>query len=164
MPTYAYWNNGTSRRAVEAAYVAQPGEVVFPDIATPDELTAAFSGYVVAAAAANAPAQYAAALMAGIQITSTATPSLNGTYPVDDTTQGKITGIAAGINSNKGLPGGGSTFNYPDITGTMHAFGAADFLNFAAAVETYVYGLVQTEVALIGQHTATWPSASVTIP
>ena len=51
--TLAYSNNGLSFRAVDDDYVAQTGEVLFEDYATPDELTAAFSGYAVAIAKLN---------------------------------------------------------------------------------------------------------------
>lgn len=50
---YAYFNNGLSLKAVYDDYVAQTGEVIFPDIATPEDLTAAFSGYAAAQAALN---------------------------------------------------------------------------------------------------------------
>jgi hypothetical protein len=107
--------------------------------------------------------QYQAALAAGIAIVSTATPALAGTYAISDAQQSKITGITAGINSGKGLPGGGTTFNYPDAAGAMHPFGAADFLNFAKAIEDYVYALIHAEAALLGGHAGTWPAQPVTI-
>ena len=52
---YAYSNNGLSFRAVGADYIAQTGEVIFPDVATPEELTASFSGYAAAGAELDAP-------------------------------------------------------------------------------------------------------------
>jgi hypothetical protein len=109
-------------------------------------------------------AAFAAALAAGCAIVSTATPSLNGTYPIDDSSVGRITSIAAGIGSGKGLPGGGATFNLLDARGAAHAIGATDFLNLGAALESYVYALISTEVALLGGHAATWPTQPVTIP
>lgn len=40
-----YSNNGASMRAVDTDYVAQDGEVLFPDHATDADLAAAFPGY-----------------------------------------------------------------------------------------------------------------------
>lgn len=42
---FCYFNGGASMRAVDADYVAQPGEVLFPDYATSEQLVAAFPGY-----------------------------------------------------------------------------------------------------------------------
>ena len=44
-----YSNNGASMRAVDADYVAQDGEVLFPDDASDADLAQAFSGYAPAA-------------------------------------------------------------------------------------------------------------------
>lgn len=92
-----------------------------------------------AAAALAAAAQ--TALLAGIAITSTATPALNGTYAVDQVSQMDILSIETSINAGKGFPGGAQTFGYPDMVGAMHAFTEANFTNFAAAVRDYVYAL-----------------------
>lgn len=45
---FRYSNNGLSFGAVDLDYVAEPGEVLFSDYATPYQLTAAFSGYAKA--------------------------------------------------------------------------------------------------------------------
>ena len=47
---FAYSNNGTSFRAVEPSYEAVADEVLFPDYATAEQLTAAFPGYAQAIA------------------------------------------------------------------------------------------------------------------
>jgi hypothetical protein len=39
---YRYFNNGLCLAAISPDYVAQPGEVLFPDVASVDELMAAF--------------------------------------------------------------------------------------------------------------------------
>lgn len=46
--TYVYSNNGMSFRAVDPDYKAQAGEVVFPDIATSQQLTSIFPSYTAA--------------------------------------------------------------------------------------------------------------------
>lgn len=103
-------------------------------------------------------------LAAGITITSTATPALNGAYGIDDQSQRFISGTAASIAARSRLPGGGATFGYGDITGAPHNFSSSDFLNFADAVEDYVYNLYATARTLLAGGTAVWPSASITIP
>ena len=47
---FAYSNNGLSFRAVSASYIAESGEVLFTDYATPVQLSSAFPGYAAAAA------------------------------------------------------------------------------------------------------------------
>jgi hypothetical protein len=86
-----------------------------------------------------------AAAPVGITIASTATPSLNGTYAIDDAAAAVISSIYAGIKGGDGLPGSGSTFNYADMGGEMHAFGETDFVNFAKAARDYRYALSQGE-------------------
>ena len=44
--SYAYSNNGFSFRAVDSGFELDPGEIVFPDLATSAELLAAFPGYL----------------------------------------------------------------------------------------------------------------------
>lgn len=87
--------------------------------------------------------QIEAVIAAGLQIVSTSTPSLNGTYGIGSAEQQNISGIAAGIASRNRLPGGGATFNYGDASGTLHAFNGPNFLNLASAVEDYLYALEQ---------------------
>lgn len=82
-----------------------------------------------------------AIIMAGVNIVSTGTPALNGTYAIDPGAQQNISGVAAGIASRNRLPGGGSTFSYGDAVGVTHSFTAAQYLDFASAVEDYIYAL-----------------------
>lgn len=90
---------------------------------------------------APTPAQLASeALMAGLTITSTGTPSLNGTYACDALSQSDIIAIETSLNAGKGFPGASTTFNYPDASGVMHSFTATSFTDFAAAVRDFVYG------------------------
>ena len=105
-----------------------------------------------------------AVLAAGVQVTSTATPSLNGTYALDQVSQNQITAIAAGIAAGKGLPGGGTTFNWPDVTGAQHAFSSTNFTNLASAMESYVYSFMQAIATLVGGGSATMPTQPITIP
>ena len=95
---------------------------------------------------------------AGITITSTGTPSLNGAYPLDPQSQQYITSISTGIAAGKGLPGGGSTFNY-----NGRSFSAANFLAFAQAAEDYAYNLVQDLGLIVMTGSGSLPSPNITI-
>ncbi|WDD94657.1 hypothetical protein Bsp3421_004791 [Burkholderia sp. FERM BP-3421] len=96
---------------------------------------------------------------AGIAISSTSTPALNGTYACDQLSQMDIIAIETSINAGKGFPGGATTFNYPDVSGVMHAFSEANFTNFAAAVRNYVYALK----SVIAGVSTTLPSSTAEI-
>lgn len=109
-------------------------------------------------------AQWApAAQSAGVQVTSTGTPALNGTYDIDDKSVAYITALSTGIAAGKPLPGGGTTFNYPDASNVMRAFSSADFLNFAAAVEGFIYNFEQSLLILLNGGSATMPTPALTI-
>lgn len=100
--------------------------------ATPDQL----------ALVAQGEAQLDAVLVAGVPVVSASAPDkINGTYACDLKAQGRISGVAAGIGSRNRLPGGGATFFFADRLGQDHEFTSAQFLDFAAAVEDYIYKL-----------------------
>jgi hypothetical protein len=103
------------------------------------------------------------AIAGGVAVTSSGTPALNGTYAVDAGSQANIAALSTGIAAGKPLPGGGATFNYPDIEGTQHAFSAANFLNFAAAIEGYIYALDQALATLVNGGSAALPSTPLAI-
>jgi len=92
-------------------------------------------------ASQSSSASAQAAISAGLSITSANTPALNGTYAVDPLSQMDIIAIETSLNAGKGFPGGATAFGYPDTSGVMHAFTAADFADFAVAVRDYVYAL-----------------------
>jgi hypothetical protein len=110
------------------------------------------------AAAALVQSAYSA-LSAGLIITSTGTPALNGTYAVDQLSQMDVIAIETSLNAGKGFPGGAATFGYPDAAGAMHSFSQTNFTDFAAAIRDYVYGCR----AVIAETSTTLPSNSVQI-
>lgn len=110
------------------------------------------------AAVQAAQAAYAQAIAAGLAITSTGTPAISGTYGVDTVAQNNIASIVTGFVAGQGLPGGGQTFVYLDLTDTPHVFTQAQFLAVATAIRNYVYA-----VDLAAQGQGSWPAASVTI-
>lgn len=101
-------------------------------------------------------------LALGLNIVSTSNPALNGNYNIADQAT-NITAVATGIAAGKPLPGGGSTFNYPDSSSVMHAFTAANFMDFAIAVEGFVYNFEQALNALLNGQSATLPPNTVQI-
>lgn len=103
--------------------------------------------------------QALAAMFGTITIACISVPALNATYPIDQLTQAQITGIAAATSASLGLPGGGSTFNWPDVTGTPHQWGASQFSGLAKAVMNYVYACAQVAQG----NGSTLPSSTVTI-
>lgn len=100
-----------------------------------------------------------AALGSGLTIASTATPSLNGTYAIDQLSQMDIIAIETSLNAGKGFPGGATTFDYADMAGTFHSFTQANFTDFAAAVRDYVYALK----SVIASVSTTLPASTATI-
>jgi hypothetical protein len=103
--------------------------------------------------------QAAALLTRPITVQCTSLPVLDGAYPIDAATQAQITGVAAAISAGLGLPGGGTTFNWPDASGVAHAWPATQFTEFARAVMNFVYACAQ---AAQGNST-TLPSTTVTL-
>jgi hypothetical protein len=109
---------------------------------------------------ATPQSNFAAAIAAGLAITSTATPALNGVYTIDPSIVGvNINTIVNGINAGMGLPGGGDSFAYFDMSGTPHMFTQAQFLQFAKAIMNYVYAL---DLYLWGA--GAHPTGTATIP
>ncbi len=113
-----------------------------PGYTTVADTDARYLAYLAATQAAQAAA---AAVAAGMQLASASTPALNGTYAIDPASKTNIDGIYSSIKNGDGLPGGGATFNYPDIGGTLHAFNATTFPAFAKAVRDFLYALSQGE-------------------
>ena len=141
---------------IAAQFVTVPVGVV------PDAGWTYAGGTFTAPASSPAPtlAQEAAAMLAaGIQIVSTSTPALDGTYPVDDATWSEMAGILAGLGAGLTVPGGGSTFNWPDAGGAPHAFTAAEFKALAQATMNFVYALD----AIVKSNSGTLPTQPVTI-
>jgi hypothetical protein len=103
--------------------------------------------------------QAQSALTAGLQIASTATPALNGVYAIDPLSQADIVALETSLNAGKSFPGGVATFNYPDMSGAMHAFTETNFTNFAAAVRDYVYAIK----SVIGGASTTLPTSTSNI-
>ncbi len=85
--------------------------------------------------------QAAAALAAGLIITSISTPALNGTYSIDESAQARINRVAVYLQINGTFPGSTNTITWLDISGGKHSFDAAQFKALATAIGDYVAGL-----------------------
>ncbi len=137
----------------------QPGNLMVSDIADDDPRIAVF--HAPAVSGIPAIVQQAMALIAGpVTVASTAVPAINGDYPIDQVTQGQITGIASAINAGLGLPSGTDTFNWPDTSGTPRAWPATQFTAFAKAVMQFLYAAAQVAQG----HSTTLPSKVLTLP
>lgn len=137
---------------------------------TADEISAKEAADAAANAAAAAAeahtaikASAASAIAAGIAITSTATPSLNGTYDLDQTSQNQVSATTTYILLNGTFPGGGTTMPWVDQNGSAHVWpNVAEFKAFATVYANYV-AAVSLYAASNGASGAL-PSNSVTIP
>jgi hypothetical protein len=104
--------------------------------------------------------QAVAAIDAGLAVTSTSTPALNGTYGVDPTAQGRIASVSTYILVNGRFPGGVTAYPWLDVTGAAHVFPTtAAFQAFATALADYVAALDM--IAATGS--GSLPVAAVTI-
>jgi hypothetical protein len=105
--------------------------------------------------------QAMAALSAGLAVTSTGTPALNGAYAVDAATQSRIQAELIAILLNGTFADGTTSVAWPDVSGATHDFASVDgFKTFASAVSAYVAGLYK---CINGTATAL-PAATATIP
>ena len=85
-----------------------------------------------------------AALASGIEIVSSGTPAISGTYPLDALSQFKILSISAYISINGKFPGEMTVFSRLDTAKVPHVFpNPALFLVWATAVADYVAALEQ---------------------
>lgn len=103
------------------------------------------------------------AISAGINLTSTATPSLNGTYGVGASNQLEINGLVTGIMVTGTFPNNSTTYLLHDKAGNAHTFpDVATFKNFAVAVLNFVAPISQ--YAASGGAVGSIPSNNITIP
>ncbi|GAB2877661.1 hypothetical protein GCM10027093_11200 [Paraburkholderia jirisanensis] len=108
------------------------GNIAFGATLTTEQISAIEAVYAAHNPAAIPLVQQAAMQLAsGIQIVSTSTPTLDGTFACDSLSQADIVAIETSLNAGKGFPGGATTFNYPDVSGVMHAFSESNFTDFA---------------------------------
>ena len=107
-------------------------------------------------------AEQAATLLAGtLQVTSTSTPALDGSYAIDATTQDHISAEMLCIQVTGKFADGTTSVAWQDAEEAVHTFpSTASFQSFALAVA----GFVAAAYKVISGVSTTLPVASVTIP
>lgn len=116
---------------------------------------------------------FAAAMINGCEIVSTSTPEFNSTYPLDDTTLLKMSGVQAQVMVSSGQSDGPiflnglTTQNWWDINGAIHTLpNPAFFTAFATAIAKYVEdlttALMNVQQGTVSEWTA--PAQPVSIP
>lgn len=140
-------------------------------VTSPDVAAWLAAGNTPAAAPSPTPQEsYSAAVLAGVEITSTGTPALNGTYAIDPASQQAITSEAlyiqvTTVQGAAKFTNGQTTKGWPDRSGTPHTFTTAQFITFAEGVAQYVDALATAQaVALAPEGNWTAPPQPVTIP
>lgn len=128
---------------------------------TADQLSALTSAWQ---AQQSAPQTYATLMRNGVQITSTGTPAINGTYAVSAEAKANLTGIVSGLSALQGLPGNADTFLYLDASRTPHAFDSAQITALARAVRDFIYAADIAEATALAGGSPAWPSNQITIP
>jgi hypothetical protein len=104
---------------------------------------------------------FAAAASAGVSVNCVSDASLSGIYSIDPQSLQNISAISTGIAAGKPLPGGGAKFPYP--IGSSHNFDGANFLNFASAIEGFVWAYQQAIADRLAGTATPVPSASLSI-
>jgi hypothetical protein len=114
---------------------------------------------------AKAASDLATRLAAGLAITSTAYPALDGTYATDPASQQQVQATALYIAVNGRFPAALSALPWPDVSGAQHTFPTtAEFQAFASALGDYVTRLsLQSQAEAAGQ-SPVWPASSAAIP
>ena len=149
------------------ALTASQYQVLMTGIAAGQYLTPGTNNFPTTVAPAvipPTPAQQAAsAIAAGVVITSTATPTLNGTYSCSGASQANINATITYILLNSTFPGSGSSMPWIDQAGSPHVFPSiTEFKAFATAIASYV-----ASVSIYGDSNGTigsLPSNQIAIP
>jgi hypothetical protein len=116
-------------------------------------------------AAAVATASFTAAIAAGVTISSTSTPALNGIYGLDDVSLNRITAEQVYIATKGTFTNGGATRSWKDMAGAPHTFpSTAAFTSFAEAVAQYEDALIAAYDAAIAGGTWTAPTQPAALP
>jgi len=147
MNVYVKLNGGG---AVDTVYGGpQPQDSSVVEIADSD------ARYVAWLAAGTVQAAYAAAIQAGLAITSSGSPAISGTYGIATTDLLAMTAMQLAVEAGKPLPAA-----YWDSKGNHGAFTAPQVTNIADAIFNYEALLVAW---VSGGGVGTQPAASATI-
>ena len=166
---YAYSNNGLSFRSWDDPNNLLAGESYFDASPTVQQLEGAFAGYDAAVAAAALPAQMQTVIMAGLTIAcaqnaSICTSTIATTWALDQTTTDQIGSVARDFGTNLGLPGGLSTFTYPDAGQVPRAMPGAQVQEVYKAQRDYLLALDTAIFAASQGAPLVLPPATVSLP
>jgi len=156
-----YYNNGGTPSQVfgyDDSDANQAPLITAAKAANWSDVTASWPPPVTATRAVQAASLLASKIAAGIAITSNGTPALNATYALDALTLSQIQSVAQDAASGLGLPGGASTFTYPDITGQPHSFTAAQLIAVYRAMRDLLLILNTQSAILANGGPANWPA------
>jgi hypothetical protein len=110
-----------------------------------------------------AAVELATQLAAGIVITSTSLPAVDGTYALDSVSTAQIYQIGLFGSQFGTFPSGGATQVYPDINSAPHIFTVPVFVAFLKAVAPLV-SAYETQAGIMAQGgSAIWPPNAATI-
>jgi hypothetical protein len=110
-----------------------------------------------------APREAQALIAAGIEITSSGNPTLNGTYPMDREAERRIGGLLDGLSNGLGLPKGAATVPYAEVDGTPHLFSATEIRALAAVMRDYAFDIEQVLGLKLAGQPAAWPALPIAI-
>lgn len=110
-----------------------------------------------------ARAALASRITAGISITSAGSPTLDATYSLDAAAIGLTGRVARDAASGLGLPGGGETFVWPDMSGTPREFSAAQVIELYKAMRDLLLVLDTQAAVMAGGGDPVWPAQTATI-
>lgn len=99
----------------------------------------------------------------GIAITCTGNAGLNSTYGLDSITMSQIGSVAQDFASGLGLPGGLSTFTYPDMSSDPMTFTGAQIVELYKAQRNLIFVMTTQSAIMANGGSPTWPTQSATI-
>lgn len=153
---YTLLANGMIQRSADGVFI--PADPANKDYEA--YLAWVAAGNVVAPAPSPTISQQAGAqLAAGVTITSTSTPELDGTYSCDASATSQIQAEIVSLLLNGTFTNGTAAMTWYDKAGAPHSFSVAEFKAFATSVAAYV----GTLAAIAASNARTLPSSVVTI-
>lgn len=180
---YALVNNGTVVNVIEwdgvSPYSPPSGSTVVP-VSGNVGIGWSYTNGTFTAPAAPTPTpdqQYAQVLASGVVVacapgSTVCASAMAGTYTIPAATgaqeniaaQANLNAIQTGINTpNVGLPGGGSSVSYYDMSGNAHTFTAAQFTEFSAAMLGFSYQLQSAYLSALKSGTFSAPSNTISL-
>jgi hypothetical protein len=179
MPKLAYYDHTKTSTPVlgwydtdATTYPTMPDQADLLPVTDAQWLARLSTPYIVNGVPAGAPPSdamaaglaLATAIASGITIASTGTPALNGVYALDALTMDQVGAVARDAASGLGLPGGGSTFEYPDRAGTPMTFTEQQIIGLYKAMRDLLLGLNTAAATQRAGGTPTWPPQTGAIP